>query len=101
MSITINSARRWQTFRTIALPGALPFIMSGLKLGIGMGLILIALAEMVGAKSGLGFMIWNAWEILAVEQMYIGLIMVALIGYVLSLLLTELEQIIIPWKVER
>lgn len=75
--------------------------MSGLKLGIGMGLILIALAEMVGAKSGLGFMIWNAWEILAVEQMYIGLIMVALIGYVLSLLLTELEQIIIPWKVER
>lgn len=94
-------ATRWQTFLTIALPGALPFIMSGLKLGIGMGLILIALAEMVGAKSGLGFMIWNAWEILAVEQMYIGLIMVALIGYVLSLLLTELEHIIIPWKIDR
>lgn len=94
-------ASRWQMFRTIALPGALPFIMSGLKLGIGMGLILIALAEMIGAKSGLGFMIWNAWEILAVEMMYIGLIMVALIGYVLSLLLTELERVIIPWKVER
>jgi NitT/TauT family transport system permease protein len=94
-------ASRWQTFRTIALPGALPFILSGLKLGVGMGLILIALAEMIGAKSGLGFMIWNAWEILAVELMYIGLLMVALVGYSFSLLLNELEHVIIPWKVER
>jgi ABC-type nitrate/sulfonate/bicarbonate transport system permease component len=94
-------ASRWQVFRTIALPGALPFIMSGLKLGIGMGLILIALAEMIGAKSGLGYMIWNAWEILAVEMMYIGLIMVALIGYLLSVFLNEVEHLVIPWKVER
>ncbi len=94
-------ASRWQTFRTIALPGALPFIMSGIKLGVGMGLILIAIAEMVGAKSGLGYMIWNAWEILAVEAMYVGLIMIAVIGYVFSLLLNELEGWIIPWKAER
>lgn len=94
-------ATRWQTFRTVALPGALPFIMSGVKLGIGMGLILIAIAEMIGAKSGLGFMIWNAWEILAVEMMYIGLIMVALIGYLFNMLLTELEHVLIPWKAER
>ncbi len=94
-------ASRWQTFRTIALPGALPFIMSGVKLGVGMGLILIAIAEMIGAKSGLGYMIWNAWEILAVETMYVGLIMIALIGYLFSLFLNELERWIIPWKVER
>lgn len=93
-------ASRWNVFRTIALPGALPFIMSGVKLGIGMGLILIVLAEMMGAKSGLGYMIWHAWEILAVEQMYIGLMMVAFIGYVLSLLSNELERWILPWKVE-
>lgn len=94
-------ASRWQTFRTIALPGALPFIMSGVKLGVGMGLILIAIAEMIGAKSGLGYMIWNAWEILAVETMYVGLIMIALIGYLFSLALNELERWIIPWKAER
>ncbi|PWB39228.1 MAG: taurine ABC transporter permease [Rhodocyclales bacterium] len=94
-------ASRWQTFRTIALPGALPFIMSGVKLGVGMGLILIAIAEMIGAKSGLGYMIWNAWEILAVETMYVGLIMIALIGYLFSLALNEMERWIIPWKAER
>jgi ABC-type nitrate/sulfonate/bicarbonate transport system permease component len=91
-------ATRWQMFRTIAVPGALPFIMTGVKLGLGMGLILIAIAEMIGAKQGLGFMIWNAWEILSVETMYVGLLVIALIGFVLTLLLNELERWLIPWK---
>lgn len=93
-------ASRWQVFRTIALPGALPLIMSGVKLGVGMGLILIAIAEMIGAKSGLGFMIWNAWEILSVETMYVGLIVIALLGFLFSLSLNELERFVLPWKAE-
>ena len=70
-------ASRWNMFWTIALPGALPVIMTGFKLGIGIGLILIAIAEMVGAKSGLGYLIWSAWETFSVEQMYVGLFMIA------------------------
>jgi ABC-type nitrate/sulfonate/bicarbonate transport system permease component len=92
-------ANRWNTFWTIALPGALPVIMTGFKLGVGIGLILIAVAEMVGAKSGLGHLIWSAWETFAVEQMYVGLFMIALIGFALTFLLNELERFIIPWKV--
>jgi ABC-type nitrate/sulfonate/bicarbonate transport system permease component len=91
-------ASRWNTFWTIALPGALPVIMTGFKLGIGIGLILIALAEMIGAKSGLGYMIWTAWETFSVEQMYVGLFAIAIIGFVLTILLNEIERIIIPWK---
>ena len=91
-------ASRWNTFWTIALPGALPVIMTGFKLGVGIGLLLIAIAEMIGAKSGLGFMIWTAWETFSVEQMYVGLFMIAIIGFVLSVALNELERLIIPWK---
>jgi ABC-type nitrate/sulfonate/bicarbonate transport system permease component len=91
-------ASRWNMFRTIALPGALPVILAGFRLGIGIGLILIAIAEMVGARSGLGYLIWNAWETFAVEQMYVGLFTIAIIGFVLNLLLYELERLIIPWK---
>ena len=91
-------ANRWNTFWTIALPGALPVIMTGFKLGIGIGLVLIAVAEMIGAKSGLGYLIWSAWETFAVEQMYVGLFMIALIGFLLTLALNELERFIIPWK---
>jgi ABC-type nitrate/sulfonate/bicarbonate transport system permease component len=93
-------AGRWETFRTIALPGAMPFIMTGVKLGAGLGLILIAIAEMVGAKSGIGYMIWSAWETFSVERMYVGLFVIAIIGFVMTLGLNELERWLIPWKAE-
>lgn len=91
-------ASRWQTFRTIALPGALPMIMTGAKLGVGLGLILIAVAEMVGSESGLGYMIWNAWETFSVERMYVGLFVIALIGFVLTVSLDWLERVLVPWR---
>jgi NitT/TauT family transport system permease protein len=91
-------AGRWNTFRTIALPGALPVIIAGVKLGIGMGLVLLSVAEMMGAKSGLGFLIWDAWETFSVEQMYVGLFVIALIGFVLTTISNELERLLIPWK---
>ena len=97
---TNYKANRWNTFWTIALPGALPVIMTGFKLGIGIGLVLIAVAEMVGAKSGLGYLIWSAWSTFAVEQMYVGLFVIALIGFLITLGLNELERVIIP-KEER
>lgn len=93
-------ASPWDTFRTIALPGALPFIMTGVKLGAGLGLILIAIAEMVGARSGIGYMIWSAWETFAVAKMYVGLFVIALIGFAISLLLNEVERWVIRWKAD-
>ena len=91
-------ASRWAMFRPIALPGALPVIMTGVRLGIGMGLVLIAIAEMVGAKSGLGYMIWSAWETFSVEQMYVGLFVIAIIGFVLTVAVNELERMLVPWR---
>jgi ABC-type nitrate/sulfonate/bicarbonate transport system permease component len=92
------NAGRWDIFRTVALPGALPFIMTGAKLGAGLGLILISIAEMMGAKTGLGYMIWSAWETFDVEQMYVGLFVVSLIGYLLTVLFNELERRVVPWR---
>jgi ABC-type nitrate/sulfonate/bicarbonate transport system permease component len=91
-------ADRWNVFWTIAMPGALPMILTGFKLGIGIGLVLISVAEMIGAKSGLGYMVWNAWETFAVEEMYAGLFTIAIIGFVLSVSLNEIERYVIPWK---
>lgn len=91
-------ASRFNMFRTVALPGALPLIMTGIKLGAGMGLVLIAIAEMVGAKQGLGYMIWNAWELFDVETMYVGLFVIAIIGFVMNTALDALERAIVPWR---
>lgn len=91
-------ANRWQVFRTIALPGALPSIMAGVKLAVGMGLILIAISEMVAANDGIGYMIWNAWQVLTVDTMYVGLLVIAVLGFLFSLVLDEVEHRLIPWK---
>lgn len=91
-------AGRWQTFRTIALPGALPFILTGVNLAFGMALMLIVVAEMLGSNSGLGFLIWNAWQTFSVETMYVGLIVISALGYIFSLILKELNAVLVPWR---
>jgi NitT/TauT family transport system permease protein len=92
-------ASGWQTFRTIALPGAAPLIMAGVKLGVGLGLILIAIAEMIGAQSGIGYMIWNAWQLMSVDTMFVGLIVIAMLGFAFTWALDEIERWLLPWKV--
>jgi NitT/TauT family transport system permease protein len=63
--------------------------------------IWVKIAEMVGAKTGIGFMIWDAWQILSVETMYVGLIVISILGFLLTLILNEIEGWILPWKHER
>lgn len=91
-------ASAWQRFYTIALPGAAPLIMAGIKLGAGLGLILIAIAEMMGAQNGIGFMIWNAWQLMSVDTMYVGLLVIALLGFGFNWALDETERWLLPWK---
>lgn len=94
-------AGRIQLFLTVALPGALPLIFAGLRLGMGIGLILIVIGEMVGAKNGVGYLIWQAWTIFAVERMYVGLVVIALLGWLTTLILDHAERTLIPWKPRR
>lgn len=91
-------ANRRMMFWDVALPGALPQIMAGLKIGMGVALLVIVAAEFVGAKSGIGFLIWNSWQIFAVEKMYVGLMMTALLGFLSAGLFTWLEKKLIPWR---
>lgn len=91
-------ANRWQTYWTIAMPGALPFIFTGLQLGVGMALIVVVIAENFGTQVGVGFMIWRSWQIFEVRDMYVGLVVVAFLGYCFQLLLQSLQRKVIPWK---
>jgi NitT/TauT family transport system permease protein len=72
--------------------------MAGMKLGAGLGLILIAIAEMIGAQSGIGYMIWNAWQLMSVDTMFVGLIVIAVLGFAFNWALDELERWLLPWK---
>ncbi|MDF2636505.1 MAG: ABC-type transporter, integral rane subunit [Pelosinus sp.] len=91
-------ASRKNFYLSVALPGALPMIFAGLKLGMGMALILIVAAELSAAKAGVGWMIWRAYDMFAIEQMFIALITLSFLGYIFSLLLDMLENWVLPWK---
>ena len=91
-------ASRLQTYRTIALPGALPMIFAGIRLGWGVALLLLVTAEMVSSKSGLGYLIWQSWQTFSVEEMYVGLVTIAALGILSFWLLDALESWLLPWK---
>ena len=90
--------RRRSFYANVLLPGALTNIFAGIKLSIGIAIVLAVAAEFTAARSGLGFQIWNAWQTLQVDRMYVALVMVSLLGYVLTLIGNALENVFVPWR---
>lgn len=88
----------WERFRTIAVPGALPLIFSGLRLSVGMAIILIVAAESDGANHGVGYLIWRAYDIYDIKQMYVAFVLLSLMGWFFNLILDEIERRIVKWR---
>ncbi|HEX3049666.1 MAG TPA: ABC transporter permease [Aggregatilineaceae bacterium] len=91
-------ANRWQMFRHVIIPGALPMIFSGLRLALGTGLIVIVAIEFVRAKIGVGHVILYYWEILSTAKMYAGLFVTMILGVLLTYGLQLIERWMIPWQ---
>ena len=87
-------------FRRIVFFGALPMIFAGLRISLAVSFIVLVAAEFVATKSGLGYLIWNSWELLQVDIMFCGIVTIGILGLITSALLQELERKIIPWKAE-
>ena len=87
-----------QMFRHVILPAALPIIFSGLRLALGTALIVIVAVEFVRAQTGVGFVIFYSWQVLATEKMYAGLFVVMLLGVALTYGLQTLERHAMPWR---
>lgn len=92
-------ATRWQIVRTIALPGALPFVLAGARLALGFSLIVAVGSEFViPGGHGIGTRIWLSWQTLDIEQMYAGLIAAAALGIALNFLVDEIERRLLPYR---
>lgn len=94
-----NYGAPWhKRFTRLVIPAALPAIFTGLRLSIGVGLIVIVSAEFIAAKSGIGFLIWTSWETLMIENMFVGIIIITVLGVVVTFALKEAERALIPWR---
>lgn len=88
-------------FFRVLLPGALPNIYAGLKLSIGIGIVLAVAAEYQLTRVGLGFAIFNAQQLLDVERLYAALVAVSLLGFALYAIVDAVEAAAMPWRAPR
>jgi len=85
-------------FTRVVFFGALPLIFAGLKIALAVSFVVLVAAEFVASKSGLGYLIWNSWELLQVDYMFVGIVVIGVLGLITAVLFQELENLVIPWK---
>lgn len=91
-------AGRLQVFRTIVLPGSVPYIMAGLRLASGRAIVGVVGAEFISSNEGLGFMITIAGTTLQTSRVFVGIIIIAAFGVLLNELLGRLERHFDAWR---
>ena len=93
-------ANRAQVLWLVILPGALPEILTGLRIGLGVGWSTLVAAELIAATRGLGFMVQSAGEFLATDVVLAGIAVIAIIAFSLELGLRALQRRLTPWHGE-
>jgi NitT/TauT family transport system permease protein len=87
-----------QLLRTIVLPGLVPFMISGLRIGVGRGLVGIVVGELVAARAGIGFMMSRAGAVFQTDKVFVGVLTLGLLGLLLTSLLKLLERRFDRWR---
>ena len=90
-------ATRRQIFIKVSLPSAVPFILAGLKLGIGRGLIGVVVAELFGSRAGLGRLISQSADAFNMPELFAGVVILAFAGIVMTAGFGWLEKRLVPW----
>jgi len=89
---------RRKVFTRVVLPGALPLVLTGLRLSLNVALLITIAVELVASPNGLGRIIWLAWETLRTEQLYAGLVVIATLGVALNAVLGWMARWLVPWQ---
>lgn len=92
---------KWEIFRRVRIPNALPYFFSGLKVAITLAVVGAVVGEFVGSSDGLGFVILQASSQLDNRLLFAAILVLTLIGVVLFYLVDLLEKIFVPWHVTR
>ncbi len=88
---------RWQLYKEIILPGAMPSILVGLRFSLGLVWVLLIVAETISAQSGIGYMTMNAREFLQTDIVLVGILLYALLGKLADVLAVALERFLLRW----
>ncbi len=90
--------RWWSIVRKIVLPGAMPGILSGLRISLAIAIILLVAAEMLGAEYGIGAYILEAGSLYDLERLFAGVVILSLLGVILSTVIGLIEKRLLRWR---
>lgn len=82
----------WPRIVHVLLWGALPEIISGIKLGLGYALVMVIAAEFTASQRGIGVFVWNAWDGFRILDLYSGLLLIGIVGWLIFYLSGHLER---------
>lgn len=91
-------ASRWQIFRHIVFPGALPAIFTGLTLGIGISWVSVVAAEMIAGQYGLGYLTWESYNLIRYPQVILSMASIGLLGYMCSAIIRAISNKYLAWR---
>jgi ABC-type nitrate/sulfonate/bicarbonate transport system permease component len=94
-------ASDWQIFKTLAIPGSVPFILTGVRQGVAVGLIGVVVGEMLGSSEGVGFMVAYGGQTFQTDTLFVGFVIIAFAGILLTSLAERLERRFSRWRPER
>ncbi|MGH7662325.1 MAG: ABC transporter permease, partial [Vulcanimicrobiaceae bacterium] len=91
-------ASRTQLFCYVIFPAALPSIMTGLKTGLAVSWAVVVAAELIAAQRGLGYMIEDAATFYRIKDVYVGVILIGVIGLLMNATLEAIERRALHWS---
>jgi taurine transport system permease protein len=90
-------ATHWQIVRYVVIPSAAPDVLTGIRIGLGVGWSVLVAAELIAATRGLGFMIQSAAQFLETDVVVMGIIVIALIAATIEWGLRRVQRALVPW----
>ncbi|WP_394844254.1 ABC transporter permease [Pendulispora brunnea] len=90
-------ANTWSVLREIILPGALPSIVTGLRLGMGASWLCLVTAEMIAGQYGIGYYTWESYNLQRYPDIVVGMLFIGVFGMVSSALINRLGMWLMPW----
>ena len=85
-------------FWKIVLPAAVPSIVTGMAVGMGISWEMVVAAEMIAGDNGLGYLLWQSFEINAIDQVIVCMVSIGIAGYVSSAIIRAFGQTLTPWQ---
>lgn len=95
---TLGCRSAFLRFYRVILPATLPHIIEGLRVGLGIGFLVIIAAEMIGASRGLGYLVFHSGQAFDTPAVFVGIVTIAVLGVVADRLILLLKRKLVPWE---